>query len=146
MLPPPGRRRTRCRSRAAWMEGNKGNRSDQIHCGGGARSGTRRGCGKIVAYEDFASFLIYVSVRSSFPRWFFSFFCTAWYMCYIFNSWVAGSIHLATATWGVNLIAKALRSFRSRMIKRGGVMLETQQWGGCRGCSYPQPVPVLLKS
>ena len=51
----------------AWTEGNKGYRSDQIHCGGGDRSGTRRGCGKIVASEDFASFLlIYVFVRSSF--------------------------------------------------------------------------------
>ena len=64
----------------AWTEGNKmppappGRRgtSDQIHCGGGARSGTRRGCGKIVASEDFASFLIYVFVRSSFsPLGFF---------------------------------------------------------------------------
>ena len=39
---------------AAWKEGNKGYRSDQIHFGGGARSGTRRGCGKIVASEDSA--------------------------------------------------------------------------------------------
>jgi hypothetical protein len=59
-------RGTRCRRRAAWKEGNKGYPSDQIHCGGGARSGTRRGCGKTVASEDFASFRIYVFVRSSF--------------------------------------------------------------------------------
>ena len=57
---------------AAWKEGNKGYQSDQIHCGGGARSGTRRGCGKIVASRDFASLLIYVFVRSSFFPLFFS--------------------------------------------------------------------------
>jgi hypothetical protein len=33
-----GQRGTRCRHRAAWKEGNKGYPSDQIHCGGGARS------------------------------------------------------------------------------------------------------------
>ena len=79
----PGRRRgTRCRRCAAWTKGNKGYPNDQIHCGGGARSGTRRGCGKIVAFEDFASFLIYVFGRRSFlPLGFFSFFCTAWYVC-----------------------------------------------------------------
>ena len=37
----PGREGTRCRRRAAWKEGNKEYRSDQIHCGGGARSGPR---------------------------------------------------------------------------------------------------------
>jgi hypothetical protein len=57
---------------AAWKEGTKGYPSDQIHCGGGARSGTRRGRGKIVASEDFASFPICVFVRSSFsPLGFF---------------------------------------------------------------------------
>ena len=50
----PGRSGTRCRRRAAWKEGNKGYRSDQIHCGGGARSGTRGGCRKIVSCEDSA--------------------------------------------------------------------------------------------
>ena len=73
MPPPPGRRvaapenplRRRislCHSAeidqdaaAAWKEGNKGTRArDQIHCGRGARSGTRRDCGKIVASEDSA--------------------------------------------------------------------------------------------
>ena len=48
-------------------EENKGYQSDQIHCGGGARSGTRRGRGIIVASEDFATLLIFVFVRSSFP-------------------------------------------------------------------------------
>ena len=33
-----GREGTRCRRRADWKEGNKGYPSDQIHCGGGARS------------------------------------------------------------------------------------------------------------
>ena len=51
----PGRRKIRCRSRAALKEGNKGYRSDQIHCGGGACFGTRRGCRIIVASEDFAT-------------------------------------------------------------------------------------------
>ena len=36
--PLAGREGTRCRRRAAWKEGNKGYQSDQIHCGGGARS------------------------------------------------------------------------------------------------------------
>ena len=51
---------------AAWKEENEGYQSDQLHCGGEARSGIRRGCGEIVASEDFASFLIYPFVRSSF--------------------------------------------------------------------------------
>ena len=79
----------------AWTEGNemppappgrKGQRgypSDQIHCVGGARSGTRRGRGKIVASEDFASSsYMCICAKFLFPHWgFFSFFCTAWYMC-----------------------------------------------------------------
>ena len=36
----PGREGTRCRRRAAWMEGNQEYRSDQIHCRG-ARSSPR---------------------------------------------------------------------------------------------------------
>ena len=71
-LPHSSDGRERDAARAAWKEGTKGYPSDQIHCGGGARSGTRRGRGKIVASEDFASFLIYVFVRSSFsPLGFF---------------------------------------------------------------------------
>ena len=72
-----GWRGTRCRRRAAWKEGDKGYPNDQIRCGGGTRSGTQT----IAASEDFASFLIYVSVRRSFPHWGFSVFCTVWYMC-----------------------------------------------------------------
>jgi hypothetical protein len=66
---------------------------------------------------------------------------------YIFNSWVlpngclftggearvAGPIHLATAAWGINLTAKALRSFPFSNCQVCGsislVMRETQQWG-----------------
>ena len=103
MPPPPGRRvaapenplrwrislchsvETYDQDAAAWKEGNKGYQSDQIHCGGGARSGTRRGCGKIVASEDFASFLIYVFVRSSFSPLFFSFLLNCLVYVYMFN-------------------------------------------------------------
>ena len=49
------------------------------------------------------------------------------------EAWVAGFIHLATAAWGVNLIAKALRSFPFSNDQAWGsgllVMQETQQWG-----------------
>jgi hypothetical protein len=53
-MPPPRR----------LLEG--GEQSDQFHCDGGARSGTRGGFGKIVASEDFASFFIHVFVRAKF--------------------------------------------------------------------------------
>ena len=39
---------------AAWEEGDREWQSDKIHCGGGSRVDTRRGPGKIVAYEDLA--------------------------------------------------------------------------------------------
>jgi hypothetical protein len=48
--------------RAGWKEENKGYQSNQIHCGGGARSGTRRGCGKIVGLR----FLSYVCICAKF--------------------------------------------------------------------------------
>ena len=88
-----GRRGTRCRRRAAWKkEGNKGYPSDQIHCGGGARSGTRRGCGKIVASEDFASFLLYMYLCEV-----FSFFCTAWYYMCTFS--ILGCCRMGAYRW-----------------------------------------------
>ena len=84
----PGREGTRCRRHAAWKEGNKGYPSDQIHCGGGARSGTRRGCRKIVASEDFASFRIYVFVRSSFSPLELFLSSALPGICVVFKSWV----------------------------------------------------------
>ncbi len=39
-------------------EGDKEKRSDKTHCGGGCRSVTRGGRGKIVASEDFAASLL----------------------------------------------------------------------------------------
>ena len=82
MPPPPGRRGTRCSSRAAWKEENKGYQSDQIHCGGGARSGTRRDCGKIVASEDFASFpFLYMYLCEEF---FFPFFSLLHCLVYVY--------------------------------------------------------------
>ena len=90
MPPPSGRRGTRCSSCAAWKEENKGYQSDQIHCGGGARSGTRRDCGKVVASEDFAFFpflYMYLCEEFFFPTGFFSLFCTHClvYVYYIVN-------------------------------------------------------------
>ena len=70
-------------------EGNKGYPSDQIHCGGGARSGTRRGRGKIVASEDFASSLIYVLEISEESRLMWDVYIYIFIYIYIFknNSW-----------------------------------------------------------
>ena len=39
-------------------EGDKKKRSDKTHCGGGCRSVTRGGRGKILASEDFAASLL----------------------------------------------------------------------------------------
>ncbi len=96
MPPPPGRRGTR-RSLWKWIGwagagavglaveqslrwGDHsptrldGGEQDQIHCGGGARSGTRRGRGKIVASEEFRLPFLYMYLcEVLFPHWFFFF-------------------------------------------------------------------------